>query len=149
MFHTACIRYLDHLDHVDAPARLQLVSTPVSWNVDEKKVFLGLLEGKGGGAGLQTVHPVPWFTGEADSPKIRRKMHPRPTAISGSLGHHSIVFFEQNIVKTATDTAMLRCLCNCVEAFKGKSIKEGGCCVLSEKVNGEDGIEVESDPESL
>ena len=37
MFHTACIRYLDHLDHVDAPARLQLVSTPVSWNVDEKK----------------------------------------------------------------------------------------------------------------
>ena len=92
MFHTACIRYLDHLDHVDAPARLQLVSTPVSWNVDEKKAFLGLLEGKGGGAGLQTVHPAPWFTGEADSPKIRRKMCPRPTAISGSLGHHSIVF---------------------------------------------------------
>ena len=69
MCHTACIRYLDHLDHLDAPARLQLVSAPVSWNVDEKKVFLGLREGKGGGGRLVDSAPrtmVHWRGGFAN-----------------------------------------------------------------------------------
>ena len=43
---------------------------------------------------MQTVHPTPWFTGEADSPKIRRKIHPRQTAISGEPEPHPTEIFS-------------------------------------------------------